>query len=467
MLVGFQMQDLREENAVFFSFLSVVTLTLFTQSSGVDVEPQKEKYEPNYSYYHNMSSLEAELCSLARENEDFIQITNDYKSSSGLSQLVFRMTNFSSKFETFTAPKVRLLLSFGEHAREFFPVESMLYFINNVTNKVRGTSNIPFDQTFSAWVLNNFDIIFIGMANPDGRHFIEKTKNYCWRGTKSGVDINRNFDWNFGGIGSSSNPQDGEFRGPHPFSEPETEVFRNMSSIFAPDAFVSFHSGVRHIYIPFADSRSKQGKRQPANKTLLVRLARYMSRSSPSRPFKFGMAYDLTGYTADGTAFDFMAGYAKTPFSLAVELWEHKHHEGRSCFDEFNPTNEALQTELALVHPLYVELLNYLHRWKQESFHRSKERKGFDSLLVRRKKDDGHQRLPIRKNSMFVSDESKEGSNSDIGVSLPNQLVFVMIFILTVSLVALLVRHVCQMVRKKRIISLRSLSATFSLLKLS
>ena len=38
----------------------------------------------------------------------------------------------------------------------------------------------------------------------------------------NGVDINRNFDWEYGGAGSSVDPASEEFRGPHPFSEPES-----------------------------------------------------------------------------------------------------------------------------------------------------------------------------------------------------------------------------------------------------
>ncbi|RUS84504.1 hypothetical protein EGW08_007743 [Elysia chlorotica] len=458
---GFQMQVLREN----LLFLTSITVFILTLSAGVDVQPQEERYEPDYTCYHNVSSIETELRLLSMRHAGFIQLNNDYRSRAGHSQLVLRMSNFSSGVQTVAGGKVRVLLSYGEHAREFFPVESMLYFIKNVTNGASFSLNKSSNHTFSMWVLNNFDIIFIGMANPDGRDYIEKTRNYCWRGTQSGVDINRNFDWNFGGPGSSNNSKDGEFRGLHPFSEPETEVFRNLSYVFAPDAFISFHSGARHIYIPFADSLSQHSRRQPINKTLLLRLARYMSRSCPSRPFKFGLAYDLTGYTADGTAFDFMAGHEKIPFSLAVELWEHKKHEGQSCFDEFNPKSEVLQAELSLVHPMYIELLKYLQKWKKESFQRFQVKKDIDSLLIRRKKDDGHQRLPIRKNAMFYSEDSK--ANRDFGATLPSQLAFLMLFILMIALVALLVRHVCQMVRKKRIISLRSLSATFSLLKLS
>lgn len=30
---------------------------------------------------------------------------------------------------------------------------------------------------------------------------LEETQDFCWRGNSRGVDINRNFDWNFGGPG--------------------------------------------------------------------------------------------------------------------------------------------------------------------------------------------------------------------------------------------------------------------------
>ncbi len=49
--------------------------------------------------------------------------------------------------------------------------------------------------------------------------------NYCWRGTSTGVDLNRNFDWCFGNKGSSGNRQDEEYRGDKPFSGTDNEPF--------------------------------------------------------------------------------------------------------------------------------------------------------------------------------------------------------------------------------------------------
>lgn len=47
---------------------------------------------------------------------------------------------------------------------------------------------------------------------------VEENTNYCWRGNARGVDLNRNYDWEFGGPGSSADPNDEEFRGEHAFS---------------------------------------------------------------------------------------------------------------------------------------------------------------------------------------------------------------------------------------------------------
>lgn len=58
----------------------------------------------------------------------------------------------------------------------------------------------------------------MAIVNPDGRQFVESSGNYCWRGTSTGVDLNRNFDWHFGDKGSSADKSDEEYRGTHPFS---------------------------------------------------------------------------------------------------------------------------------------------------------------------------------------------------------------------------------------------------------
>lgn len=131
--------------------------------------------------------------------------TPKYFSRNNRNQHIIRITNYKSEHN-----KIKILLSFGEHAREFLPIETLFYFLNKLAD-TESSSSTGFD-------LDKFDIFVIVIANPDGRSYVEKTNNYCWRGTSTGVDINRNFDWEFGGKGSSTDADDEEYRGPYAFS---------------------------------------------------------------------------------------------------------------------------------------------------------------------------------------------------------------------------------------------------------
>ncbi|CAL1530388.1 unnamed protein product [Lymnaea stagnalis] len=437
------------------TFFMIILYAAIKISHGANVKPQTEKYQPDYRYYHNLTRAIADATDLIKRYGSFLFRDDEYQSRSGKSQVNFRVFNSSQEPNKLRS---RILLAYGEHAREFFPIESMFYFMRNLTAGLDTEQEGRPGRSFSQWVLNNFDIYVIGLANPDGKDFIEKSKNYCWRGTGTGVDINRNFDWNYGGNGSSKDPQDDEYRGPYAFSEPETNVFQYLAETVKFDAFVSFHSGVRHIYIPYADSKSKQLHRIPENQHHMVNLAKRMVNASPSRQFEMGMAYELNGYVADGTSFDYMAGVAKVPFSFAIEMWGAKDHVGSSCFDEFNPPSEELEEELALVHPLYVELLLYLFQWKSEQNKvEVSENRNAEFILHRTKKD--YETDNKQEEEMLESTPQHPTSFSE------SHLMYALFSMVAALCVVLGARHVCFLMRKKRIVSLKSLSSTFSLFK--
>ena len=72
---------------------------------------------------------------------------------------------------------------------------------------------------------------------------LEQETNHCRRTTATGVDLDRNFDWNWGGEGSSGSPGHEEYRGSHPFSEPESTWLKALASQKKYFAFFSIHSG--------------------------------------------------------------------------------------------------------------------------------------------------------------------------------------------------------------------------------
>lgn len=115
------------------------------------------------------------------------------------------------------------------HAREWVTVTTALYLV---------------EQTILQKVPLNF--IIVPVLNVDG-YVYTWTKDRMWRKNRrphtgsrlsshtlpdrcNGVDLNRNYDINFGGEGSSSNPCSFLYQGPHPFSEPEVKAASDLLS---------------------------------------------------------------------------------------------------------------------------------------------------------------------------------------------------------------------------------------------
>lgn len=321
----------------------ILLLLIVYTAHSLDVLKRKEIYYPDYTIYHNLSKIKEKIQIFSKNQH--IKVIPKYFSLQKRSQHFIHVTDRNIK----SGRKANILISSGEHAREFFPVEYTLYIIEKLTNEKKN-------------FLKFVNIYFIVMSNPDGRAYVEETKNYCWRGNSRGVDINRNFDWNFGGKGSSNDSTDEEFRGAKAHSEPETEIYLDIAHKIKIDFFISLHSGIRQIYIPFSDSYSKENKKVPSNIKYMVKLAKELAYAT-NYSYKYGQAAELNFYTADGTIFDYMAGMQKVPFSLAIELWGNGFGE---CFDLFNPRSNDLKREIITLEPLFWKFLNYAINWKRK-----------------------------------------------------------------------------------------------------
>ena len=88
----------------------------------------------------------------------------------------------------------------------------------------------------ATYFLDNFNIYFVPCVNPDGYVYNETTDpdgGGMWRKNRRdngdgtyGVDLNRNytFNWGYDDNGSSPDPSSDTYRGPSPASEPETKL---------------------------------------------------------------------------------------------------------------------------------------------------------------------------------------------------------------------------------------------------
>jgi hypothetical protein len=99
-----------------------------------------------------------------------------------------------------------------------------------------------------ARLVNNTEIWIAPMVNPDG-HQYSVTTDRLWRKNRRnngdgsfGVDMNRNYSYQWGGPGSSGDTYSEIYRGPAPFSEPETQALRDFLQHESPKALISYHN---------------------------------------------------------------------------------------------------------------------------------------------------------------------------------------------------------------------------------
>ena len=147
------------------------------------------------------------------------------------------------------------------HAREIITPEIILVFMNRLLD------NYGRDP-YVTHLVDNRELWLIPTLNPDGHEHVfsgdidavtaNRTSDPVWwrknmRDNNNsgffeyyfdGVDLNRNFgyEWGYDDIGSSPNPLDWTYRGPEPFSEPESQAVRDLVQAHDFVVSLSYHS---------------------------------------------------------------------------------------------------------------------------------------------------------------------------------------------------------------------------------
>ena len=127
-----------------------------------------------------------------------------------------------------------------------------------------------------------------------------------------GVDVNRNWDvaWAEGESGEGSS----QYRGPRPFSEPETRALAEFASEWRPDVFVDVRSGDRYMAMPYASrasgpsDRADRAAMREAMRSVSTMIAREHPRLMRMGDLPYGPASSLgeEPFQATGTSLDYM-----------------------------------------------------------------------------------------------------------------------------------------------------------------
>ena len=144
----------------------------------------------------------------------------------------------------------RFLMDGQMHPREVMTPEIVVHAIDYLT------SNYDTDTQVQRWV-DNLEIWMVPVVNPDGAAYVH-AHDSMWRKNRShncgsdvGVDLNRNFEWNWNGCsGSSSICSEDTYRGPSAASEPETQALQSLMEALRPLYYLTYHSYGEYILWP-------------------------------------------------------------------------------------------------------------------------------------------------------------------------------------------------------------------------
>lgn len=222
-----------------------------------------------------------------------------------------------------TEPQV--LFTSLHHAREPESLTQLIYFMWYLLEHYNSDPEVN-------TLVNNLEIYFIPCVNPDGYIYNQTTNpggGGMWRKNRRdngdgtfGVDLNRNYGYNWGydNIGSSPTTSSDSYRGPSAFSEAETQMIKNFCNAHTFELAVNNHTYSNVLVQPY-------GYAATAYTPDSLTFTEYGMRLTYCDGFTYGSAQQTVGYTANGVSDDWMYGeqntkpkiYAMTPEAGSVD----------------------------------------------------------------------------------------------------------------------------------------------------
>ena len=197
----------------------------------------------------------------------------------------------------------------GQHAREWVGPSSVMYFADTIVRDY-GIDPVVTDM------VDNVVFYIVPLVNPDGYNYTFPVaqggnnvrlwrKNRRNNGGSFGVDLNRNWDADWGDLaGASNSPSSDTYHGTAPFSEPETaNVSAYMASRPNIKAHLDIHSYSQLILGPWGYSETVCPPREAELRTVQEAMEAAMF-ATHGVTYTAGLGCDALLYVATGTAPD-------------------------------------------------------------------------------------------------------------------------------------------------------------------
>ncbi|XP_066902761.1 carboxypeptidase B [Halyomorpha halys] len=257
---------------------------------------------------------------------------------------------------------ITILLDGGIHAREWVSTVAVLYTINQL---LENSSNSD--------LITDVNWYIFPMLNPDGYVFtMEPNGDRLWRKNRGmtplsacpGVDLNRNFDFQWGGPGASDNPCDPNYAGPFPFSEPESRALANFILDHVPQIkmYLTLHTAAQAIIYPWGFTTLRTTDWKDLDEC--AKVAATAISEVNGTIYTVGPTTDTVGPGAGGSD-DWAKGVAKIKYVYTFELPGLNHPQGG-----FGPLESSLAP---MIQEAFVGIKAFVNYLKDKKYIKTSE----------------------------------------------------------------------------------------------
>ncbi|KAL8150043.1 uncharacterized protein LOC141709075 [Apium graveolens] len=285
----------------------------------------------NRDLYHQSDALLEEIKGLVDRHPDKLSMETLNGKNRGYEADVKVVTYCQNREETDEKSKFRILISFGQHARELITTEVALRVISILSEE----QFLPkMDQFLLNRTLEKLIIKVVPMENVNGRKLVEDG-DLCERRNGRGVDLNRNWSVDWGKKEKDYDPYE-ENPGTGPFSEPEASLMRNLSASFEPHMWITMHSGMEALFMPYDHKNTTPDGLPSQRMKLMLKKLNYFHCDNRC---VVGSGGGSVGYLAHGTTTDYMFDIARVPLAFTFEIYGDSTASSKDCFKMFNPVD--------------------------------------------------------------------------------------------------------------------------------
>nr|XP_002131554.1 carboxypeptidase B-like [Ciona intestinalis] len=263
----------------------------------------------DYDVYHTDVEIESWAFDMQSQYSSLLKVETPTKSEENRN--IVRLTMGSSQNNPI------FLIDCGIHAREWISPAFCQCFVNRMLSQYNTDANVRS-------MMDALTFVIYPLLNVDGYAYTW-SDDRMWRKTRSnygtvctGVDPNRNFDAEWSGPGSSSNPCSDTYYGPEVASEQLSKELSNfvLSHTGEIQAYLTFHSyGQVYIY-PYSDAVKDVDNKQEHNDIAIASAAAL--EAVHRKQYTYGPGYQSM-YLAAGGSDDFSKDFG-VPLVYTIEL---------------------------------------------------------------------------------------------------------------------------------------------------